>query len=156
MYADETLILNLGQYMNELQNMTSNNIGEIKQYLEINNLFINLSKTHYILFQAKQCKQESNLKILIKNREISNVKSTNFLGVVIDSTLSWESHNERTCSGISCNLFIINRLSKLLDLNERRMLYYGLNCSLLSYGIVVWGHSAKALTRRIFVPQKWQ
>jgi hypothetical protein len=33
------------------------------------------------------------------------------------------------------------------------MLYYGLVCPLLSYGIVVWGHSAKALTR-IFILQK--
>jgi hypothetical protein len=41
-------------------------------------LFINLSKTYYILFQTKHCRQESNLKILIESREISNVKSTNW------------------------------------------------------------------------------
>jgi hypothetical protein len=34
------------------------------------------------------------------------------------------------------------------------MLYYGLICPLLAYGIVVWGHSAKSLTRRLFVIQK--
>jgi hypothetical protein len=50
MYADDTSILNAGQDMNELQNITSNNIGEIKNYFEINNLFINPSKTYYILF----------------------------------------------------------------------------------------------------------
>jgi hypothetical protein len=79
--------------------MTSDNI--VEQYFEINNLFINPSKTHYILFQKKQCRQESNLKILIQNKEIVNVKSTNFLGVVIDSSLSWEEHIERTYSRIS-------------------------------------------------------
>jgi hypothetical protein len=73
--------------------------------------------------------------------------------VVIDSTLSWEVHIQRTCSRIS-NLFIINRLSKILDLNGRRMLCYGLIYPLLSYGIIVGGHSAKALTRRIFILQK--
>jgi hypothetical protein len=107
MYADGTSILNVGQDINELQNTTSNNTV-VKQYFEINNLSINPSKTHYILFQTRQCRQESNLKILVKNREISNVKSTNFLGVVIDSNLSWEIHIERTCSRISRNLFIIN------------------------------------------------
>jgi hypothetical protein len=90
MYADDTSILNVGQDMNELQNTTSNNAGAVEQYFEINNLSINPSKTHYILFQTRQCRQESNLKILVKNREISNIKSTDLLVVVIDSNLSWE------------------------------------------------------------------
>jgi hypothetical protein len=68
--------------------------------------------------------------------------------------LSWEKHIDRTCSKISCNIFIINKLSKILDPNERKMLYYGLIYPFLSYGIVAWGHSAKANTTRIFVLQK--
>jgi hypothetical protein len=39
-------------------------------------------------------------------------------------------------------------------MNVRRMLYYGLTYPLLAYGIVVWEHSAKALTRGIFILQK--
>jgi hypothetical protein len=53
---------------------------------------------------------------------------------VIDSNLSWEKHIERTCSRISSHLVIINRLSKILVLNERKTLYYGLIYPLLSYG----------------------
>jgi hypothetical protein len=34
-------------------------------------------------------------------------------------------------------LFIINRLAKMLDLTDRRMLYYGLIHPFLTYGIVV-------------------
>jgi hypothetical protein len=71
--------------------------------------------------------------------------------VVNDKTipnLSWEIYIERTCSRISRNLVIINRLSKILDLNERKIY------PLLSYGIAVWGHSAKAKTTRIFALQK--
>jgi hypothetical protein len=64
-----TSILNIGQHINELQNITSDNIGVVEQYIEINNLFINPSKTHYILFQTKQCREESNLKILMKKGE---------------------------------------------------------------------------------------
>jgi hypothetical protein len=118
MYADDTSILNMGQDINELQHITSANLGAVEQYFQMNNLFINPSKMHYILFQTKQCKQECGLKILIKNREITNVKSANSLGVIIGSTLSWEVHTETTCSRISRNLFIINRLSKMLDLND--------------------------------------
>jgi hypothetical protein len=74
----------------------------------------------------------------MKNRVIANVNSKNFLGVVIGSTLSQEKHTERTCSRISSNLFI-KTSSKILDLNERRMLYYCLIYLFLLCGIVVWG-----------------
>jgi hypothetical protein len=79
----------------------------------MNKLPINPLKTHYILFHTKQYRLDSNLKILVKNREIQYVRSTNFLGVVIDNTLSWEAHIETTCRRISHNLFIINKLSKI-------------------------------------------
>jgi hypothetical protein len=110
MYADDTAIMNVGLGIKKLQKITAANTGVVEQYFEINNLLINPSETHNILFQTKQSRQESNLKILIKNSEIANVKSTNFLVVVIDNTLSWEDHVEITCSKISRNLFLINRL----------------------------------------------
>jgi hypothetical protein len=56
MYADDTWILNIGQRINELQNITSGNRGVVEQYFEINNLLINPTETHYILFQTKQCR----------------------------------------------------------------------------------------------------
>jgi hypothetical protein len=52
------------------------------------------------------------------------------------STLSWNVHIERTCSRISRNVFLISKLSNILDLHERKMLYYGLIYPLLSYRIV--------------------
>jgi hypothetical protein len=146
--------MNVGHDIKELQKITAANTGVVEQYFEINNLLINPSKTHHILFQTKHSRQESNLKILIKNTEIVNAKSTNFLGVVIDNTLSWEDHVEKTCSRISRNLFLINRPSQLLEQNGKRMLHYGLIYPFLSYGIIVWGQSTKALTRRIFILQK--
>jgi hypothetical protein len=41
----------------------------------------------------------------------------------------------------------------MLDINVRRMLYYGLIYHLLAYGII-WGQSSKVLARRVFTLQK--
>jgi hypothetical protein len=76
------------------------------------------------------------------------------LGVVIDSNLSWEIQIERTCSRINCHLFIINRLSKILDLNEREPLYYGLIYPLLYYGIAVWGQVLRQTLQEFLLSKK--
>jgi hypothetical protein len=76
------------------------------------------------------------------------------LGVVIDSTLSWDSPTERTCGRISRNLFIINRLAEMFNLKDRRMLCFGLIYPFLTCRIVIWGHCAKALIKRVSILQK--
>jgi hypothetical protein len=82
----------------------------------------------------KQCRQESELKFLMHNQRILNVRK-----IVTDRNLNWEVCIERICSRIVHNLHIIIRLSKIFDINVRRMLYYGLIYSLLAYGIAVYG-----------------
>jgi hypothetical protein len=42
----------------------------------------------------------------------------------------------------------------MVDLTDRRMLYYGLIHPFLTYGIVVWGQSAKALFKSFYPSKK--
>jgi hypothetical protein len=104
--------------------------------LEAKNLSTDKTKTHYILFQTKQCREGSELKILIKNREIVNVRSTDFLGVIIGSKLNWEVLVARTHSTVSHNLFIINILSKNISYEcKNAALWFDLICHMESlYG----------------------
>jgi ABC-type methionine transport system ATPase subunit len=60
MHADDITVLYIGQDKDELQ-ITSENIGLVEQHFEVNNLSSSPTKTHYILFQMKQCRQESEL-----------------------------------------------------------------------------------------------
>jgi anion-transporting ArsA/GET3 family ATPase len=70
-YGDNTSVPDIGQDITELLKTTSENTSLAEQYLEAHNLFINPTKTQNILFQIKQYRQESELKLLI-NREIVN------------------------------------------------------------------------------------
>jgi hypothetical protein len=145
MYADDTTLMNVGLDIKEVQQITAANAGVVEQYFEINNLLLNPYKNTPHLIPENLSIHESNLKIPIKNSEIANIKSTNFLGAVINNTLSWEDHVEMTCSRMSRNLFLMNRLLKLFDLNRRRMLYYGFSIPFChtesSYGDKVLRHS---------------
>jgi hypothetical protein len=107
-----------------------------------------------MLFQLKQSKIVSNLKVVINNNKITEEKITHFLSVILDSNLMWEIHIENICNKINSSLFIIKRLSSLLDVDVLITVYYGLVHPFLSYGITEWGQSAKKYTKRVFTLQK--
>ena len=57
-----------------------------------NKLSINPVKTKFVLFRTKNKKINYDLKILINNKNIKQVKNTTFLGIVIDEFLTWSEH----------------------------------------------------------------
>jgi hypothetical protein len=92
MYADDTSVINVGSNLEELGKAMSVNIERVTHNFEVNNLCTNLLKSNFLLFQTRQSKLVSNLKVVINNKEIRKEKSTNFLPVIIDSNLTWELH----------------------------------------------------------------
>ena len=70
--------------------MTSE-LAEISDWLKANKLFLNIRKTHYMLFSGGK-RPPNDLNIEIDNQKISTVFKTKVLGVVIDSKLSWKEH----------------------------------------------------------------
>ena len=53
---------------------------------------MNIKKTQVILFNAKNKKVKEPLKLKINGENIKQVNSTKFLGIIIDSKLTWKQH----------------------------------------------------------------
>jgi hypothetical protein len=82
MYADDTSVLNVGMNLEELEKTTTVNIGKATRYFEVDNLCTNLLKSNIILFQSKQSKIVSNLKVVINNNKITEEKKLQFFSVL--------------------------------------------------------------------------
>ena len=66
-------------------------LKKLYKWLYSNKLSLNIKKTHWILFSLKKkIKPVSNL--YINNVVIERVDSTKFLGVILDSKMSWTNH----------------------------------------------------------------
>jgi len=60
-------------------------------WFQNNLLSLNLEKTQFLQFLTKQ-HNKINIQTVVPNSIIPNVNSTKFLGLTIDSTLSWKGH----------------------------------------------------------------
>ena len=92
------------------------------------------------------------MNISHKSNQISNVCHSNFLGLTLDSTLSWKPHIDQLASKLSSACYLIRSLKLLIPLETLRMLYFSSIHSIISYGIVFWGNSSCSTT--IFKLQK--
>ena len=59
-------------------------INKAAEWLNINKLSINTSKTKFILFRSYNKKQNFDITIEINKEKLKQVKNTTFLGIVID------------------------------------------------------------------------
>jgi hypothetical protein len=73
--------------------------------------------------------------------QINNTYNTKFLGLIIDSTLSWKDHIYQLVTKLSSGGYAIRTLSLVMSQMSLRMIYFAYVHSIMSYGIIFWGNS---------------
>ena len=92
--------------------------------------------------------------IIFNHTAIQKVNSTKFLGVTIDSKLSWKLHIDNICKTVSRNVGVINKLKHFFPTRILLMLYSTLVLPYINNGILAWGNANKSDLNRLFLIQK--
>ena len=129
-----------------LSNRINDELQNIYTWLAINKLSLNVKKTKFMLFHHKQ----RDIKHLIPNLKINGhtlerVQEFNFLGLVIDENLTWNSHIQKIANKASRILGVICRLKNYLPGHILRILYNSMLMPHLQYSILNWGHKNSRL-----------
>ena len=144
---DTTLNTTLNYFINGSSNMNNRINQELKKihiWLKVNKLSLNIGKTKGMLFHTPQ-KRVSVPKLKFDNHDIEIVKEFNFLGVVLDTHLTWDAHLNYIIKKISKVSGILSRLKHFLPQDILLMLYNTLALPHLNYGILAWGHKSEKL-----------
>ena len=110
MYADDTTI-----YFN-LEDFDSHNteaginaeLEKVNTWLKLK-LSLNAQKTKLMLFHRKQ-KHVNDINVKIDNTMIERIQTINFLGIMLNETLSWKSHIAMVSNKTSKVIGILYRL----------------------------------------------
>ncbi len=155
LFADDTNIFISGTNRQDAIRKANVVLSSVSAYMAANKLHINLLKCCYMHFKSKPTESENDDEcIMINNSEIEEVTETKFLGVIIDSELTWSSHIKYLNKKLKCNTGMLNRIKSFIPKHLHKTLYHTLFESHLSYGINVWGNAAKHLSDSLFITQK--
>ena len=151
MYADDTTLISTISTFSD--NTNNDNVEaslnaellKINEWLQINKLSLNISKSKYMIFQ-KVDKDVQHLTLNIDNTNIERVYEFNFLGLILDANLNWKKHLGKISNQCSKKIGILNKLKHTLPQEIKIILYNSLILPHINYCIMVWGfHSNRIL-----------
>jgi hypothetical protein len=149
LFADDTNIFYSHSCLKTLNETLQTEVDKIAEWLNTNKLSINTSKTKFILFRSSKKKKKHVVKLSINNDDIKQVKSTTFLGVVIDECLSWNDHIDSVAKKIVKSAGIIAKIRHFTNLNTLKLIYYALVYPYLIYGNLIWSNTYKTRIQKL-------
>ena len=95
-----------------------------------------------------------DFEFIIDNCSIEIKSSENFLGVVIDVKLKFDSHIKNTCKKLSKSIGILYKLQNFVPFSVMKQLYYSLIYPYLNYCIRAWGGTYISHVNQLNILQK--
>ena len=152
LFADDTNMFITGHNVSEMCNQLNADLFRVQEWLHCNKLSLNVLKTHYMIFTPRN-KIYDDVSIIINNTKISRVYVTKFLGVQIDSQLSWKMHIDYICKKISKCTAILLKARKVLGKSCLTTLYYTFAYPYFIYCNHVWGNTYQTNLDRLMIIQ---
>jgi len=124
LFADDANIFVFAENFVQLQIKCQDTLNLLSTWLLANRLTINISKTCYMIFLPHtNISIPTNFELLINNTALIRVVTTKFLGVIIDSKLTWKNHINALCTHLRRFIGIFYKISLFLPINILKILY---------------------------------
>ena len=135
LYADDTVIFTAASNIDQLQLNLSLDLSNVSNWLTANGLFLNLKKTEYVLFGTRQrlIRSESHSLLCMEGKEVNQVKSFKYLGVLLDECLSFNDHISYLRSKFASRLGLLSQLRGCLTTEAANKIYLSTVLPILSY-----------------------
>lgn len=143
LFADDTTGQAFHDSHKELEKFANNELTRISKWLDSNKLVPHPQKTVFTVFFQNQNSPEINLYLNGHKLEQfgfnKKVKSTKFLGVHIDSKLTWEHHIEKVKAKLRSIIHLLASVKKTFPCKLKIMLFKALLLPHVNYCLTIYG-----------------
>ena len=159
-YADDATYLSTNKSRKVNQDKITKNLEKIKEYLNTNDLTINMTKTETMEVMIKQKKgrtggEEPSLEVEKEpgvKKIIKDAKEIRILGANLKKNMTWQAHLESTNKGLlpelRKQLGILSRMGNILPQKTKLTLANGFLMSKVVYLIPLWGWSTENFIKK--------
>ena len=152
-FADDTNLLCLGNSIKKLKKLVNADLKRPVNWLNANKISLNVKKTEMVIFKSKQKKLEGDLKIKLSGKRLYPTESVKYLGLKIDTNLSWQYHVNDFSVKLSRANTLLFKMRKYVSCKILRSICFAIFDSYLSYYCLVWAQNCSTI-QRIVILQK--
>lgn len=155
LYADDTALFYSSPSCHQNCVNAEIDLAQLNAFLTANRLSLNAKKTKVIHFRTQRNVGDSETMPIVKlnGLPIETVSSFKYLGLILDTHLTWSDHIEYLIRRIIPILAILHRGKDLIPTDVRKLIYHSMINSCLRYMIEIWGAAAMTILRSIQVIQ---
>ena len=160
LFADDTNILYADKNLRSLELIVNQELCKLHDWLTANKLTLNIKKSNFVIFSPAQRKYTYQPKIMIfdneqnKNAALECKEFIKYLGILIDSHLTWKHHVDHIVIKISRTIGLISKLRHFVPKHTLINIYRSLVAPYLTYGLIVWGQACKSYLDKLLKLQK--
>lgn len=149
LFADDTVLLTNSKNPENLCIQATNSFSKILDYLLLNRLSLNFSKTHFVIFSNKHIKGIDTLQTL--NGTIKRTSIIKYLGVILQENLDFTLHINNVVKNLNIVNNVLYRLRLFVNLNTLVKIYYSLAYPHIIYCMSNWALTFKTHIKKVKV-----
>ena len=126
MYADDTVIYTTGTNMTEIHQTLQDCANYVNNWCIMNRLYMNMKKTKIMWFGTNSRDENENVNfetINIADHKIERVLSYHYLGIEIDSNLTFDKHLDNVVSKCNQKLYIFRKIRRFISERTAILVY---------------------------------
>ena len=136
-----------GWYSNKsrdvLESTLNNELIKVNDWLIVNKLSLNVSKSNVLAFRAKNANDLPLLNLTINGQKIEEKTSAKYLGILFDNKLTWKPQIEQISKKIIKNNALLAKLRHFIPSDKLKTIYNALIQPHIDY--VVFSHGGLLL-----------
>ena len=154
LYADDTALYYAADNSHIIEDVLNTEMQNVSDWFMTNKLTLNSKKTKVMIFgTSKRLKALPPLNIRCGNDQIEQVSVFKYLGILLDSTLSFSEHIDYVCKKVNMRLSVLGRTRKYLSVKTSLMLYKSLVMPYFDYCDTLWDCCSCQLKQKLQILQ---
>lgn len=138
MYADDICLFYPYLHETVVKAYMERDSSLLSEFLRINKLFLNASKTHLVRFKP-YC-DNNNFSVFVDGKEVCEVDSVKYLGITLQNNLSWNKHIQFLKTKSAQAVGLLYKFKNKFDKNTKYLIYNGLIQSHFNYLAILYGY----------------